>query len=217
LLSLVGCGATLAAQPKPVVYHGDAAGEPQVSGLPSLDVPDSELTSEMRIARLLCEESLHVPDPALPEKRDAASIQLWSETVFARWVEDKTRRASVAKSELDRAAEQSHRQRIVAGALVGLLYEDLAQVMLAVPVPEDFASEPEVAQMFREVMNKQALPYLTEAQRAYDACSGNATQDPSLKHWSHYCKARSEGLALVGRPAESAVESGQTEVVVIAP
>ena len=53
---------------------------------------------------------------------------------------------------------QNHRQRIVAGALVGLVYEDIARTLLTVPVPAELDSEPEITEAFRELLLKQAEP-----------------------------------------------------------
>ena len=60
--ALVGlCAGGCAAPAKPVKYAGDAAGRPAIETLPSLDVADTELTQEMRMARLLSAEALELP------------------------------------------------------------------------------------------------------------------------------------------------------------
>lgn len=185
---LTACGFV---DPKPrPVYGGYAEGRPSVEGLPATDVPDSHLTDEMRVARSLSSESMAIADPTPPVGRSAEEIEAWTDQVLTPWITAKTARASDAKAELDRAALQNHRQRIMAGALVGLVYEDVARVVASVPVPEDFHNEPEIAQMFREVMESHALPYISQAESAYAACAANAEQVPSMRHWSAYCEKR---------------------------
>jgi hypothetical protein len=144
----------------------------------------------MRLARSLTSESLAIADPIPPVGRSAEEIEAWTDQVLTPWITAKTARAADACAELDKAASQNHRQRIMAGALVGLVYEDVARVVASVPVPEDFHTEPEIAQMFREVMASHALPYISQAESAYEACSANANQLPSMRHWASYCEKR---------------------------
>jgi hypothetical protein len=204
-LSLVlsgALGAGCAAAPKPVRYAGDPAGQPSIESLPSLDVPDSELTSEMRTARLLSAEALQLPAPQPPSRRDAQALTAWSEGEFKRWLEHKQHCADDARAELDRAALQSHRQRILAGALVGLLYEDIARTLLTVPTPSELDSEPEISEAFRELLLKQAEPYLMQSRLAYAACAGNAEGMSSLDHWVGFCSGRRQGLPGQGGEAD---------------
>ena len=200
----VGC----AAAPKPVKYAGDVGGQPSIESLPSLDVGDSELTAEMQTARQLSAEALQLPAPKVPEGRSSQMLTAWSEGEFKSWLEQKQHCADDARAELDRAAMQNHRQRIVAGALVGLVYEDIARTLLAVPVPSELDSEPEVSEAFRELLLKQAEPYLIHARLAYAACAGNAHAMQSMGHWASFCSGRREGL-----PGEAAERDG-VEVVV---
>jgi hypothetical protein len=202
-LLCAGCAAGQANKKK-AVYVGDARGRASIEVLPSLDVPESELTAEMRMARLLSAESLELPAPTLPGDRSAAQLSDWSDSQLKDWLSEKQQRAEAARAELDRAAAQNHRQRIVAGALVGLVYEDIARTLLSIPLPAELDTEPEVADLFRELMAKQAAPFLLHAELAYTACAGNAAGLESMAHWSEFCERRGEGLpekALAEQPA----------------
>lgn len=204
LVACLLCAGCAAGQAKKTVYTGDARGRASIEVLPSLDVPESELTAEMRMARLLSAESLELPAPALPSDRSAAQLSDWSDSQLKDWLSQKQQRAEAAREELDRAAAQNHRQRIVAGALVGLVYEDIARTLLSIPVPSELDTEPEVAAIFRELMAKQAAPFLLHAGLAYTACAGNAMALESMAHWSEFCERRGEALpenALSERPA----------------
>ncbi len=181
-------------QTKKTVYVGDARGRASMEVLPSLDVPETDLTAEMRMARLLSAESLELLAPAAPGDRSSDELATWSDSALKEWLREKQRRAEAAREELDRAALQNHRQRIVAGALVGLVYEDVARALLLIPAPSELDSEPAVAAVFRELMAKQAAPFLTHAKLAYDACAGNALGLDSMGHWAEFCSARVDGL-----------------------
>jgi hypothetical protein len=194
LVCLLGAGCASSQAKKVAYYSGDAHGRASIEALPSLDVADSELTAEMRMARLLSAESLELPAPMAPGDRSAAELSAWSDRELKDWLTEKQRRAEAARAELDRAALQNHRQRILAGALVGLVYEDIARTLLVIPSPAELDSEPEVAAMFREVMAKQAAPFLMHAELAYTACAGNAAGLQAMAHWSDFCDARGERL-----------------------
>lgn len=190
-------------------FAGDARGPASVETLPSLDVPDSTLTAEMRMARLLSTESLELPQPNAPKDRHAGPLADWSDSELKRWLEEKQRRAEAAREALDRAAVQNQRQRIIAGALVGLVYEDIARTLLRVPEPAELASEPEVSAVFREVMLKQSAPFLVHAELAYKACEGNARVLKGMVHWSTFCHTRAT-LLPDNTVAEQVLQSQKT-------
>jgi len=210
-----GCVSPAAQVSARPMYGGDAGGKACIESLPSLDVADSEITSEMRVARLLSAESLALADPAPPVSTSAQDVQLWSDSVLKSWVQAKHRRAEAARAELDRAALQNHRQRIMAGALVGLVYEDVARVLMSVPVPDDLRSEPEIAEMFKDVIAAQALPYLTQAKRAYEACAKNAVEPETMGHWTPFCQGRADHLPHVGKGSDQDKTEATTDVTVV--
>jgi len=190
----------------PSQFAGDARGRACMEALPSLDVADAELSEQMRMARMLSAESLELPAPAVPSDKSAATLTLWSEHELKAWLSEKQKRAEAARAELDRAALENHRQRIVAGALVGLVFEDVGRSLLVLPIPSELESEPEIAEIFHELMVKQAEPYLIHARLAYEACAGNASGLTTMSHWSDFCSAREESLprATSEQPAELA-------------
>jgi hypothetical protein len=191
-LGSLGCAATTTT--KPVKFEGDARGRACIEALPSLDVADAELTDQMRMARMLSADSLELPAPAVPADHSASSLTRWSDHELKEWVSAKLKRAEAARTELDRAAIENHRQRILAGALVGLVYEDVARALLVLPIPSELEREPEIGAIFKELMEKQAAPYLFHARLAYAACAGNAAGLSTMNHWSDFCSGREEGL-----------------------
>lgn len=182
--------------------------------LPDPDVSDRALTRSMRFGWTLAAESFLVPPPEAPHDATAQNIQLWSDEVLAPWLERKTHTIEAARHELDRAAEENHRQRIMGGAIVGLMYEDVARVLSSIPTPEELEDEPEIRDIYRDILRSQARPFLEEARHAYSACAQNAVQPAGMRHWSRFCSERGENLP----PSDLTphLESGETEVEVVA-
>ena len=93
-------------------------------------LPDAEgreeFTQRMRFAWLLTQESFELEAPAQPGAEcDFQELEAWSEQTLRRWLNQKNRLVEAARAELDLAAEENHTQRVWAGALVGLMYEDV--------------------------------------------------------------------------------------------
>ena len=145
--------------------------------------------------------------------REHRRLGAWSDGTLAAWLERKTHTVEAARRELDQAAEESHRQRIIGGAIVGLMYEDVGRTLTSLPVPTELDDEPEIQDVYRDVLSGQARPFLQHARRAYSACAQNAIRPNTMRHWSRFCAAREERLP--GAPEER-LESGETVVEVIA-
>jgi hypothetical protein len=212
-LLLAGCGSTpMRAGP---LDPGQVEPRPSMECLPDPDVAESAFTPRMREGWELAAESFLIPPPEPPRDETARNLELWSDEVLAPWLERKTHTIEAARRELDLAAEESHRQRIMGGAIVGLMYEDVARVLRSIPPPEELAEEPEIQAIYQDVMRSHARPFLEQSRRAYSACAQNAVTPSSMRHWSRFCSGREEGLP-EGEDTGDHLESGETEVEVIA-
>ena len=209
LASGAGCGGAQSARR---LDPGSYEDPPAMEVLPQLDVPLESLGERFRFAWRLTAEALQLQAPAPPVHPTGSELRAWSDGPLQRWLAEKSRRVDAARRELDEVAEQGRRQRIVAGALVGLLYEDVARAIVRIPPPRELDDEPDIAEAYREVVLFQARPYLTEARRAYRACALNAVPLQSMHHWGRFCARRGE--ALPRAEPERSVPSGHTEVVV---
>ncbi|MFW5924750.1 MAG: hypothetical protein ACOC9O_03875 [Myxococcota bacterium] len=191
------------------LHPGTVEAPPSMEVLPEPDVPVEDMTKRMRFAWLLAEQSFE-PEPPTPPPPSVPVLQVqrWADEELEPWLARKNELVEAARAELDAAAERAHRQRIVAGALVGLMYEDMVRVLRSVPVPEEIRREPEIARTYREIVESQAAPYLEHARRAYRACAANATRPRGMRHWSSFCAGRLAELP------EEALASGETEVTV---
>jgi hypothetical protein len=191
-LAAAGCAAPHT-RPGPL-YPGRADASPSMECLPDPDVTDDTFTLHMQRGRELAQASFEVAVPALPSDHSARALTDWADGPLRTWLQQKTHAVEAARQELDLAAEENHRQRIIGGALVGLMHEDIARVLASVPSPDDLATEPEIEQAFRHVIEGQAHPYFELARQAYRACALNAVQPASMEHWSHFCRERMDHL-----------------------
>jgi hypothetical protein len=200
LAAMVGCGGPRMRTGE--LYAGRVGAAPSLRCLPDPDVVDAELSPRMRTALELADESFAVQAPPPPTSRSALDLTDWAEGPLRDWLGRKTQAIEEARHELDAAAEESHRQRIMGGAVVGLMYEDVARVLRAVPAPEDLEDEPEILEIYQQVLESQARPFLETARRAYHACALNASEPESMRHWSRFCRGREDALPEADGPQE---------------
>jgi len=192
LLITLGCLLATGCAHKPPNHAGDAQGRARMEALPSLDVSDDALTSEMRFALEISKESLGLTLPDF--EKDPGALTRWTDATLKQWLRDKQDASAVASDALNRAASQNSRQRIMAGGLAGLVFEQTARDLLQVPPPTDLPLDLEVIAVFREIMQKNASVCLQKAKLAYQACAENAQGLKGMKHWSPFCAARAKGL-----------------------
>lgn len=162
--------------------------------LPDPDVTDDFFTAHMQRGRELAIASFSVPDPAIPADHTAATLTAWADGPLRQWIQQKTHAVDAAREELDLAAEENRRQRIIGGAIVGLMHEDVGRIIVSVPVPDDLANEPEILDAFQHVIDGQAAPYFRLARAAYRACALNAVSPEGMQHWSSFCRQRMDRL-----------------------
>jgi hypothetical protein len=206
LLLLAACASGPAIRADEDLIAGDVEGVPSMTVLPSTDVEITALSEKMQFAWSLAEESFEAPIPPSPPSGAGAEYQQWVEEDLRSWVTRKTRAVIAARRELDDAADENIRQRVIAGAIVGLMYEDVAMAIRSIPAPAALDDEPEIAQIFREVLDGHAAPFLAHADRAYRACTLNAdSAAESLRHWRSFCAGRRENL-----PTRERVETTPT-------
>lgn len=191
-------------------FQGRSEGLPSMRCLPETDVEASEYTEHMRRGLALAEASFDVPAPSPPASRAAGDLTDWSNGPLRAWLEQKVNAITAARQELDLAAEENHRQRIFGGAVVGLMYEDIARVLRSVPAPVDLDTEPEILRIYQDLVRTQARPFLELSRAAYRACSLNADRPEGMRHFATFCRERLDQL-----PEGEAPAAGSTEVEVV--
>jgi hypothetical protein len=64
-----------------------------------------------------------------------------------------------------------------------------------IPAPSELDSEPDIAEIYAEVVVKQATPFITAALVEYRECANTAINGPqSMRHWAYFCARRFERL-----------------------
>ena len=204
----IACGSSPAPDP---AHAGDAEGSPGLRVLPNTQ--SMSLSERMQFGMLLAEESFGLPVPHPPERRTTERLQTWTANVLQPWLERKQHTVEVARRELDEAAEETLEQRVLAGALVGMLYEDVSRTFTRIPAPDELYSDAEILSVYRDVLDAHASPYREHARRAYEACAANAGADRRFLHWRSFCGARASRLPESRFVAP--VASGETEITVV--
>ncbi len=189
---------------------GDVDAPPSMAALPGTRALEPEFSERMRFGFELAEEAFTLQPPPPPASAKVADVQAWSDGALKDWLQRRQHAVDSARRELDLAAEEAHPQRVVAGAVIGLLYEDIARVLRGIPVPDEVQEEPEMVEIYREVVDSNASPYLEYARRAYRACAANAEGPDELRPWSSFCSGRADRLP--GNDED--VPDGTTVVVV---
>lgn len=191
-------------------FAGRGRGAPSFSCLPEPDIADAAYTPHLRRGLALAEASFDRPAPVAPTSRAFQDIQAWTDGPLREWLEQKQHAIEEARTELEAAGEEDHRQRIIGGAVIGLIYEDLARTLRRVPVPVDLDSEPQIREMFDALVRSQARPFLETARTSYRACTFHAQHPDSMHHYSTFCRTRLDHL-----PDTETVRSGETRVEVV--
>ena len=192
LLALVALNGACGASPPPApVAPGDAEAPPSLASLPDLLPGGSADTDRTHLALAFARRVFAAGLPTPPSDHSAAVLQPWVEREVAGWIAH--RRESVEQTDYQFVAEQraSAGERIVHQAVMGLLHEDTAQALENLPAPAELASEPEIAQMYREVLAAQAQPFVVAALEAFRHCANTAFDGPEdMRHWAAYCDGR---------------------------
>jgi hypothetical protein len=195
-LALVACGGASRTQPgvsSGTLPRGDALGVPSLAALPASGIAREDFSERMTRGWDLAKQSFAEPMPAIPSAHDSATLTAWSERQLATWLRRRTELVDVARRELDGAAEESSEQRIAGGAIVGLMYEDVGRALLALPMPQELELEPEIAAVYRDVIDFQASPWVEHARLAYRACRENA-RIHAIETYAEFCADRGSNL-----------------------
>jgi hypothetical protein len=189
-----GCGSA-DARPARAPHPGNAEGDPSLTALPDADVDDAQLSARLREGMELAEDAMSLPMPTAPANATAAEMQEWTSAHLEPWIGQKTHAIDEAVEVLVAAAYEGKREQIVAEATIALLYEDLARELRAIPTPSDIETDPEIAQVYREVVEHYARPYAGRAHLAYRNCVRDTRQGPrGMRHWAAFCDARRDNL-----------------------
>jgi hypothetical protein len=93
-------------------------------------------------------------------------------------------------------SEDDAAKQIVAHAVLGLLQEDTAIELSTIPTPMELDSEPEIAKIFRDLINEQATPFVSAAQHEYAECANRSYRaGEPFASLARFCHARFDRLS----------------------
>lgn len=191
-LGLLACAGSTADVHEPgELSLGDADGRPRLDALPSLPRGASGQTPRTRQGLLAAREAFDARLPAAPADLSHTSLQRWVDSDVVAWIDGRSRKLETTRYEFGLEGDASDSEKIVGMAVVGLLQEDAARELGTIPVPAELDSEPEIAVMYREVVEAQARPFLSSALVGFRDCANLAHDGPDeMRHWAGFCDAR---------------------------
>jgi hypothetical protein len=194
-LIVAACGAaqTDVASNADALRNGDPTAPPSLRALP--DVAKGKSSQRVQLGMSLARQVLETRLPEPPNDHSYQRLQLWIDQDVVPWVS--ARRESVEETRfqfgLDHGASTD--ERIVASAVLGLLQEDTALSLANIPSPAELDTEPEVGEMFRDLVRTQSQPFQSAAASEYRDCATSAYEEGrELRHWAVFCHARFDHL-----------------------
>ena len=173
--------------------NGNPEGPPTMQSLP--DVAKSSASPRVQSGMTLARQVLATRIPAPPSDRSYQHLQSWIDHDVVPWVT--ARRESVDETRFQFGLEDgaSDDERVVATAVIGLLQEDTALALASIPSPSELDTEPEVEEMFRDLVRTQSEPFQNAALDQYRTCANRAYESsPELRRWALYCHKRFDHL-----------------------
>lgn len=192
------------------LYRGDPAAPPAFAVLP--DVTKPQQTTRVAQGLSLARHVLGTALPTAPDDRRYASLQAWIDETVAPWIS--ARRDSVDETRFqfglgDNAArpdkiKPAEAEQVIARAVLGLMQENTAQELSQMPMPEELDSEPEIAEIYRDLVSTQSKPFRNAALAEYEQCSALADDaGRELQRWAEFCHVRSVHLRQTPVPVGS--------------
>jgi hypothetical protein len=174
--------------------NGDPDGPPTIGALP--DVARAGASPRVQQGLSLARQVLAARLPAPPADHSYVVLQAWIDRDVAPWVAARRDGVDEARFQFGLEHEVPTDERVVGDAVLGLLQEDTALVLAQLPAPSELDTEPEIAQIFRDMVQTQVQPFQTAAVVQYRDCATTAhAEGEDLKRWAVFCGARLDRLS----------------------
>jgi hypothetical protein len=173
---------------------GDPSGPPAIGVLP--DVAKSSSSARVQQGLSLARQVLETRLPDPPADHSYQVLKLWIDNKVAPWVAARRDSVDEARFQFGLAHEEaSVDERIVANAVIGLLQEDTAVSLTQIPAPTELDTEPEVAEIYRDLVQSQVQPFRDAALIEYRDCAKSANDEGrELHRWAVFCHGRGDRL-----------------------
>lgn len=195
LLLLSACaaqGAEVTAQ-RSALYRGDPSAAPAFAALP--DITKAQQSTRVAQALSLVQHTLSGQLPTPPDDRRYEALQTWIDETVAPWISARRDSVDELRFQFDLAHNAVVSEQVIARGVIGLLQENTAQELSQIPLPSELDTEPEIADIFRDLVNTQAKPFRNAALAEYRQCDALAEPvNPDVQRWSEFCHVRAERL-----------------------
>jgi hypothetical protein len=214
-----GAVAGCAADPPPPARHVSSAetsraamrepmAKPELAELPPLAQAGSADTSRTHQGMLVARATLDATMPPAPEDRSYATLQAWVDSEVVTWVERRRSQTQDTRDRFELEGELNSSERAVSHATIGLIHEDTAFALRGIPAPSELDSEPEIAQMYLEIVGAQAATFLRSALAEFRDCANEAYRSPEdMRGFAEFCRVRYDRLQRVLTPPLPATAS----------
>jgi hypothetical protein len=168
---------------------GDAAASPSFAALPDVPVPQQtpRVTRGLSLARHVLADALPTP----PEDRSYAALQAWIDQIVAPWIRARRDNTDETRFEFGLQSGASGDEQLIALAVLAIMEESTALELSRIPLPLELDTEPEIADIFRDLVSTQSKPFRNAAAAEYRQCSELSVEVSSaLRRWPEFCRAR---------------------------
>ena len=195
---LLGCGAgshPAGARELEGGAPGDPEAQPSLAALPEMPQGATCNTVRTHQGLLVARETFDAALPPPPADRSYTSLQHWVDTAVVAWLERRRQQTDATRDRFLLEGAPNPSERAVSHAVIGLIHEDTALSLLRIPAPSELDSEPEIAQMYREIVQTQADTFTTSALIEFRDCANDAYRGPEdMRVWAEFCHARFDRL-----------------------
>jgi hypothetical protein len=160
--------------------------------IPQPVYPRAELSNDLQELWSRVEEAVAVRPPQPPDGASPEIIESWAEGAFRDWLLQR-------QAATDRALAATHAlrthplfERGIGTALFGYMYEDMAGSIRGAPVPDNFAKDKALLDIYTNALTEHLTPFAELSARAYYACLALFIKldDPQWGEWAYYCDQR---------------------------
>ena len=208
LVALAACGGSEVAEPEPVQTEtgGEDTAPVEVEPppppmrttvpvpVPQPAVAREQLSMELQAVWDAVERVVHVRAPEPPEEASEEAINAWADGPFAEWFTRRRTEMERLGTEVATLAQRSPppHEVIIAAALLGYAYEDMAAGVRGAPIPEALAADQELLAIYVNALTEATRPIAQEATRGYAHCVRvfSENDDGAWAEWGQYCDDR---------------------------
>jgi len=160
-------------------------------GLPLLPQTLSETSVAFQSGYAAAEPLLRAAGPTNPPD-DQAGYDAWITATLMPWLDGRGREVEAALRPLGAVTQGPPPERVVAAALVGLLYARMHDQLVAVPPPPSVRADQGLLRIYQDQVHETSAAFVENAVRALRACavSAAAEHEPIYVPWLELCQGQ---------------------------